>query len=186
MLEHDAEQVEGVRRFGWKVFYGDASRLDLLRAAGADTAQIMVLAIDDVEQSVTVAKLVRENFPKLTLVARARNVTHYYQLRDLGVEHIERETLDAALMSGRSVLELMGFEPHQARTLALRFRRHNVEQLEVMRPHFGDEAKLIAAAKQGRQQLEELFARERAEAQARVARAGWAIQPDGKPVAGEP
>lgn len=185
VLEHDAEQVEGVRRFGWKVFYGDASRLDLLRAAGAETAQIMVLAIDDVEQSVAVAKLVRENFPKLTLVARARNVTHYYQLRDLGVEHIERETLDAALMSGRSVLELMGFEPHQARTLALRFRRHNVEQLEVMRPHFGDEAKLIAVAKQGRQQLEELFARERAEAQARVARAGWAIRPDEKPVAGE-
>ncbi len=69
----------------------------------------------------------------MTVVARARNVTHYYELRNLGVELIERETLDSALMSGRSVLELLGFEPHQARTLAMRFRRHNVEQLEVMR-----------------------------------------------------
>mgnify|MGYP000081234791 FL=1 len=97
-------------------------------------------------------------------MARARNVSHYYQLRNLGVEAVERETLDSALMSGRSALELLGLERHQARTLALRFRQHNVAQLEVMRPHFGDEAKLIAIAKQGRQQLEEQFAREREEA----------------------
>ena len=86
-------------------------------------------------------------------------------------------------MSGRSVLELLGFEPHQARTLALRFRRHNIEQLEQMRPHFGDEAKLIAMAKQGRQQLEELFAQEREAARQRTARAGWGGQdaPAGEP-----
>jgi glutathione-regulated potassium-efflux system ancillary protein KefC len=183
VLEHDAEQVEAVRRFGWPVFYGDATRLDLLRTAGADKARVMVLAIDDIEQSVEVAKLVREHFPRMTIVARARNVTHYYELRNLGVEIIERETLDAALMSGRSVLELLGFERHQARTLALRFRRHNVAQLEVVRPHFGDEAKLIAFAKQGRQQLEELFAQEREAARQRTERAGWGGQdaePDDK------
>ena len=72
----------------------------------------------------------REHFPQLTIVARARNVQHYYELRELGVTLIERETLDSALMSARSVLELLGWEPHQARTLALRFRRHNVAQLE--------------------------------------------------------
>jgi len=176
VLEHDAEQVEAVRRFGWPVFYGDATRLDLLRTAGAEKARVMVLAIDDIEQSVEVAKLVREHFPRMTIVARARNVTHYYELRNLGVEIIERETLDAALMSGRSVLELLGFERHQARTLALRFRRHNVAQLEVVRPHFGDEAKLIAFAKQGRQQLEELFAQEREAARQRTERAGWGGQ----------
>ncbi|HNW63916.1 MAG TPA: glutathione-regulated potassium-efflux system protein KefC, partial [Piscinibacter sp.] len=183
VLEHDAEQVEAVRRFGWPVFYGDATRLDLLRTAGADKARVMVLAIDDIEQSVEVAKLVREHFPRMTIVARARNVTHYYELRNLGVEIIERETLDAALMSGRSVLELLGFERHQARTLALRFRQHNVAQLEVVRPHFGDEAKLIAFAKQGRQQLEELFAQEREAARQRTERAGWGGQdaePDDK------
>jgi glutathione-regulated potassium-efflux system ancillary protein KefC len=173
VLEHDAEQVEGVRRFGWTVFYGDATRLDLLRTAGAAQARVLVLAIDDVDQSVAVAKLAREHFPQLRVVARARNVTHYYELRNLGVDLIERETLDSALMTGRNALELLGFEPHQARTLALRFRRHNVAQLEQMRPHFADEAKLIAAAKQGRQQLEELFAQERASARERERRSGW-------------
>ena len=164
VLEHDAEQVEAVRRFGWQVYYGDATRLDLLRSAGADAARLFVLAIDDVEQSVAVAKLVREHFPHLGIVARARNVSHYYQLRNLGIEAVERETLDSALMSGRSALERLGLERHQARTLALRFRRHNLELVEQMRPHTGDEAQLIAIAKQGRQQLEEQFAREREEA----------------------
>ena len=66
-------------------------------------------------------------------MARVRNVSHYYEMRNLGVDMLERETLDSALMSARSVLQLMGFRPHQARTLALRFRAHNVEQLELMR-----------------------------------------------------
>ncbi len=182
VLEHDADQVETVRKFGWPVFYGDATRLDLLRTAGAATAKVLVLAIDDIAQSVKVAKIAREHFPQLTIVARARNVSHYHDLRDQGVERIERETLDSALMSGRSVLELAGFEPHQARTLALRFRKHNVAQLDVMRAHRKDEAKLIAAAKQGRQQLEELFAQERDAAQRRQVRAGWSGD-DGEPPA---
>jgi glutathione-regulated potassium-efflux system ancillary protein KefC len=81
-------------------------------------------------------------------------------------------------MSARSVLETLGWQRHQARTLALRFRRHNVEQLAKMAPHRKDEAKLIAAAKQGRQQLEELFAQERAEAAKRNTRIGWSDQAD--------
>ena len=176
VLEHDAEQVEAVRRFGWRVYYGDATRLDLLRSAGAQQARVLVLAIDDVEQSLEVARLAREHFPRLAIVARARNVTHQLELRNLGVELIERETLDSALMSGRSVLELLGFERHQARTLALRFRRHNLAQVEAMRPHFGDEAKLIAMARLGRQQLETLFAQEREAARQRRSRAGWGGQ----------
>ncbi|MEP7100769.1 MAG: NAD-binding protein, partial [Burkholderiales bacterium] len=178
VLDVDAEQVEALRRFGWPVFYGDATRLDMMRTAGAATANVLVLAIDDVAQSVEVAKMVRENFPDLTIVARARNVQHYFDLHDLGVELIERETLDSALMSARSVLEQLGWERHQARTLALRFRRHNVAQLAQMAPHRKDEAKLIAAAKQGRQQLEELFAQERDEAAKRQARVGWSDDAD--------
>jgi len=178
VLDVDAEQIDAMRRFGWPVFYGDATRLDLLRTAGAANAKVFVLAIDDVEQSVEVAKMVRENFPDLTIVARARNVRHYFELHDLGVTLIERETLDSALMSARSVLEELGWERHQARTLALRFRRHNVDQLIKMGPHRKDEAKLIAVAKQGRQQLEELFAQERDEAVKRQARIGWSDDAD--------
>ncbi len=184
ILDTDAEQIEAMRKFGWKVFYGDAGRLDLMRTAGAATAKILVLAIDDVARSVTVAKMVREHFPELTIVARARNVQHHFALFELGVTLIERETLDSSLMSARSVLEQLGWERHQARTLAMRFRRHNVEQLVKLAPHRKDEAKLIAAAKQGRQQLEQLFAQERDEAEKRKTRVDWSNDPspgEGKP-----
>jgi len=173
VLDHDAEQVEGVRRFGWPAFYGDATRLDLMRTAGAAHARVIVVAIDNVEQSLKVVDMVNEHFPHLTVVARARNVTHYYGLRERGVTLIERETLDSALMSARSVLESLGWERHQARNLALRFRAHSIELLEQMALHQKDEAKLIAVAKQGRQQLEQLWAKEREEAQARKQRTGW-------------
>ena len=181
VLDIDAEQIEAMRKFGWSVFYGDATRLDLMRTAGAATAKVLVLAIDDVAQSIEVAKMVRENFPELTIVARARNVRHYFELHDLGVSMIERETLDSALMSARSVLEELGWERHQARTLALRFRRHSVDQLVKMGPHRKDETKLIAVAKQGRQQLEQLFAQERDEAVKRDGRLGWSDDADKRP-----
>jgi glutathione-regulated potassium-efflux system ancillary protein KefC len=183
VLEHDADQVETVRRFGWRVFYGDATRLDLLRTAGAARARVLVLAIDDVEQSLKVAALVREHFPQLQIVARARNVTHYYRLRQLGVTAIERETLDASLMSGRQVLERMGWQPHTARNQALRFRAHNIELLEQMAPHLGDEQKLIALSKQGRQQLETMWAQERAEQADRRNRQGWQADDGAGPAA---
>jgi glutathione-regulated potassium-efflux system ancillary protein KefC len=181
VLDHDVELLDVIRRFGWPVFYGDATRLDLLRVAGAARAKVFVLAIDDVDQSVELAKMVIEQFPNLTIVARARDVTHYYRLRQLGVTLIERETFDSALMSARSVLELMGLEPHAARNLAQRFRRHNIELVEQAAPHLGDQNKLIALAKQGRQQLEELWARERAQNSVLHARGGWQAPNTDKP-----
>ena len=174
VLELDAEQVEGIRRFGWRVFYGDATRLDLLRTAGAADARVLVVAIDDIEQSLALVDLAREHFPQLEIVARARNVQHWYQLNQRGVQHIERETFDAALMSARSVLETLGFERHQARNLALRFRQHNITQLLEAAPHFKDESKLIALSKIGRQQMEQLMAQERQRRDGRVQQgAGW-------------
>ncbi|HEY6511865.1 MAG TPA: glutathione-regulated potassium-efflux system protein KefC [Burkholderiaceae bacterium] len=162
VLEHDSDQVEATRRFGWQVYYGDATRLDLLRVAGAAQARVLVVAIDDVEQNLKLVDLAREHFPQLAIVARARNARHWTQLYQRGVQHIERETLDSALMSGRSVLELLGFEPYRARTLAQHFRRHSIEQLLQMAPHMGDEQRLISLAKAGREQLEQLLAQERA------------------------
>lgn len=181
VLDHDAEQVEAMRAFGWPAFYGDATRLDLLRTAGADKARLLVLAIDDVDQSIACAKLVRQHFPHLAIVARARNLRHYFGLRNAGVRIIDRETFDSALMTGRSALEAMGFQPHQARTMAMRFRRHNLELLERMRAHQGDDAKLMSLAKQGRQQLEEQFAQEREAARQRALRTGWGPPSDDEP-----
>ena len=178
VLDHSADQVAMVRRFGWPAFYGDATRLDLLRVAGAAQARVIVVAIDDVAQSLAVVDLVREHFAQAMIVARARNATHWYGLHERGVPHIERETLDAALMSGRSVLEVMGWERHTARTQAWRFRQHNVELLRQMAPHRGDENRLISMARRGREQLEQQWSREREERRRAVDRrsAGWSAQ----------
>ena len=181
ILDHDAEAIEALRKFGWRTFYGDATRLDLMRTAGAGEARLLVLAIDNIEQSVQIARLARDNFPHLLIVARARNVQHYYELYEMGVRFIERETFESALMTARSALEALGWLPHQARTLAMRFRRINLAQVQALAPHRKDEARLIAAARQGRRQLEEMFALDRQQAAERRARAGWSA--DAKPPA---
>ena len=161
VLDHDAEMVEAARSFGYRVFYGDASRLDLLRTAGAARAKVLVLAVDDVQQSLKIVDLVREHFPNLAIIARARDVTHWNQLRDRGVMRVERELFESSLRSARSVLEVLGHSAHEARQSAMRFRAHNLELFEKLHPHYQDNAKLIAVVKQGRAQLEEQMAQER-------------------------
>ena len=163
VLDHDAEMIETARSFGYRVFYGDATRLDLLRTAGAASAQILVLAVDDVAQSLKIVDMVQAHFPSLQIVARAKDVTHAYDLRDRGVMKIEREVFESSLRSGRSVLELLGQSPQQAREAALQFRLHNLALFEQMYPLRKDRNKLIAAAKQGRQQLQAQMAQEREE-----------------------
>jgi glutathione-regulated potassium-efflux system ancillary protein KefC len=167
VLDHDADMVEAARSFGYKVFYGDATRLDLLRNAGAETARVLVVAVDDKEQSLRIVDLVREHFPQLELVVRARDVTHWNALRDRGVLRVEREVFESSLRSGRTVLEVLGMSAHEARQQAMRFRRHNLELFEKMYPFHRDRARMIAVVKEGRQQLEEQMARERAESEER-------------------
>ncbi|WP_138512042.1 glutathione-regulated potassium-efflux system protein KefC [Rhodoferax bucti] len=163
VLDHDADMVEAARNLGYRVFYGDATRLDLLRTAGAATAQVLVIAVDDVAQCLAIVDLAKAHFPQLPIVARARDVTHWNQLRERGVTLVEREMFESSLLSARSVLEVLGHSPDAARTSTLRFRQHNLELFEKMRPLFKDRTKFIAAIKQGRQQLEEQMAQERAE-----------------------
>jgi glutathione-regulated potassium-efflux system ancillary protein KefC len=163
------------------VFYGDATRLDLLRVAGAGSAKVLVVAIDDMAQSLAVVDLALAHFPHLAVVARARNAQHWFELHRRGVQHIERETFESALMSGRSVLEALGYEPHQARTLAWKFRRHNIAQLHRAVPHRGDQDRLIAMAKAGQQQLEEMFAQDRVQREGRPGGAGWHAEDAGGP-----
>ncbi len=163
VLDHDADMVESVRTFGYRVFYGDATRLDLLRIAGAPTAGVLVVAVDDVEQSLKIVDVAKAHFPHLQIVARARDVTHWNNLRDRGVQLVERELFESSLRSARSVLELLGHPPHEARKTAMRFRRHNLALFEKLYPHHKDRAKVIDVVKQGRQQLESQMAQERAQ-----------------------
>ncbi|MGJ7546759.1 glutathione-regulated potassium-efflux system protein KefC [Variovorax sp. LT1R16] len=167
VLDHDPDTVQGLREFGFRVFYGDATRLDLLRTAGAGSALAIVVAVDDIDQSLEIVDLVREHFPQARLVARARNVSHLYQLLDRKVEFIERELFESSLRSARSVLEVLGWPAHEARESAMAFRRRNLKLTLQSYPHYKDRAKLIAVAKEGRQQFEEQMTREREERQQR-------------------
>ncbi|MDB5847415.1 MAG: glutathione-regulated potassium-efflux system protein KefC [Rhodoferax sp.] len=172
VLDHDADTVEAIRKFGYRVFYGDATRLDLLRMSGAASAKVLVVAVNDVEQSLKIVDIARENFPQLQIVARARDVPHWGELRDRGVHQVEREVFESSLRSARSVMELLGFTPNIARQKTMRFRIHNIALFEELYPHRGDSTKALAVAKRGRQQLEEQMAKER-EQQAQRRPPGW-------------
>jgi glutathione-regulated potassium-efflux system ancillary protein KefC len=162
VLDHDPDQIELMRRFGFRVFYGDATRVDLLTAAGADKARLVVNAIDDVDENLELVDVVREHFPKARIVSRARNVGHYVALRARGVQVAERETFEAALVVGMRSLVELGVRPYEARERVDRFRRHNVAMLDSLIPHFHDEAQRLSTAKAGREELERLFERDRA------------------------
>lgn len=153
VLDHDPDQIELLRRFDFRVYYGDASRVDLLEAAGAAEARVLVNAIDDVETNLALIDSVRQHFPKLKIVARARNVPHYFELRRRGVEIVERETFASSLSAGRKTLELLGIGPFEARERADKFRRHNVALLEAMVPHLDDEARRVRMARDAREEL---------------------------------
>ncbi|MGE5615320.1 MAG: glutathione-regulated potassium-efflux system protein KefC, partial [Bacillota bacterium] len=160
VLDHDPDQVESLRRFGFRVYYGDATRLDLLEAAGARKARLLINAIDDVQDSLALVDRVRASFPKLAIMSRARNVSHYYELRIRGVDVVQRETFESALRVGRSALEALGFDRFRARELADAFRRHNVASVDATLPYYQDEGRRLSMSKQGREELERQFARD--------------------------
>lgn len=161
VLDHSVEILEIARAFGYRVFYGDATRLDLLRIAGAEHARVLVVAVDDPEQSLKIVTLARKHFPQLQLVARARDLTHWNALRDLGVTLVQRELFESSLESARTVLELMGQSPTRAQEMTRRFREHNIALADRMYPHHKDRAKMVAVAREGRAQLAEQMAKER-------------------------
>jgi len=156
-LDSSQTHVNFVRRFGNKIYYGDASRLDLLRAAGAESADIFVLAIDDVEASVRTAEIVHTNFPGLKILARARNRQHAFSLMDHGVDYIIRETYGSSLELAEAVLTRLGDTPAAARASVKKFRQHDEKTLVEQYAIKEDEVKFMAAARESAQQLEKLF-----------------------------
>ena len=178
VLDHDPDQIEFLKKFGFRVFFGDATRVDLLRTAGAGEAKLLVIAIDDEQASLRVVHEVHEHFPKLRVLARARNVTHYLALRQLGVEVIERETFESSLRMGRHALEALGIAPYEAREQADKFRLHNVKTLERLRHHLTDETQRMSIARAARTQLEEQIATDRASREGAVV--GWSGEEEEK------
>ncbi|QVL17183.1 glutathione-regulated potassium-efflux system protein KefC [Pseudomonas qingdaonensis] len=163
VLDHDPDHIETLRKFGVKVFYGDATRLDLLEAAGAAQAVVLINAIDDREDNLKLTRLAQEHFPALKLVVRARDMEHIITLRQMGVNAVERETFESALSLGRVALVHMGIGRYEARERADRFRRLNLEMLEEMAAQSAEDSEFkYDAYKRANALLTEIFNEDRA------------------------
>lgn len=156
-LESSARQVDFVRRFGNQVYYGRLDNLALLHAAGIDKAKLMVLAIDDVEDSIRTAQMVRRHFPNLPIFARARDRMHAYRLMDLGIELVHRETYASSLEMARDVMMGIGFSRTSAELGVKRFREYDENLMIRQQAIYQDEAELTEATKQAMRELEALF-----------------------------
>ncbi|HET6583681.1 MAG TPA: NAD-binding protein, partial [Nannocystaceae bacterium] len=119
-------------RLGVKVYYGDASRIELLEAAGCARAELFVLAVDDAEEALDIARTVREHFPRLRIIARARDRPHFIEMRRAGIEEVHRETFAAAYEAGVGALRALGYRAHTAHRLAQRWREHEERELQQL------------------------------------------------------
>jgi len=162
-LDISQANIDFLRRFGSQVYYGDASRLDMLRAAGADKATVLVLAVDDVEASIRTAEIALQYFPDLKIFARARNRQHAFRLMELGVRLIIRETYASSLEMAQAVMESLGEPAYRARAAVKRFREHDEATLQKQFAVRDDDSKLIASAQEAVKQLEQLFNADAAE-----------------------
>ncbi|HEX5057666.1 MAG TPA: monovalent cation:proton antiporter-2 (CPA2) family protein [Gammaproteobacteria bacterium] len=156
-LEANFEQVDFVRKFGNKVYFGDASRLELLRAAHADKAQIFVLAIVNLEASLRTAEIVKKHFPNLKIFARARNRQHVYKLMDIGVDYVIRETILSGIDLAQNVLQGLGFSEDESQRIAQAFRAYDEDLVKKQHAIYQDEEQMIAAAKRAAAELKGLF-----------------------------
>ncbi len=162
-LDISAEQVDFVKKYGSKVFYGDASRSEILAAAGADKARALVLAIDDVEASMRTAEVLKQHFPRLPVYARARNRVHAHRLLDMGVKVVHRETFGSAIEMSGDVLRGLGQPEREVKSAMSMFRAHDERRLFEDYKHFTDEQKLQERARTDTQTLEQLFDEDAAE-----------------------
>ena len=161
VLDLDAEQVELVRKLGIKVFYGDASRLELLRAAGAQKAKLIIIAIDDEEKSLLIVETVKKHFPNLKILARAVGRDHAYRLLGVGVEDIFRETLGSSLDLSVAALRKLGFRAYEAERVARSFRDYDEQTVRELAQYTDDESQYIAIARERIRSLNDLFEMER-------------------------
>ncbi|BDH47159.1 glutathione-regulated potassium-efflux system protein KefC [Salmonella enterica subsp. enterica serovar Choleraesuis] len=162
VLDHDPDHIEILRKFGMKVFYGDATRLDMLESAGAEKAEILINAIDDPETNMQLTELAREHFPNLRVVARARDVNHYIRLNQAGVTFAERETFESALLVGRRVLEQLGLGRYEARERADHFRRFNTRMVEELAKAKDDTTSQAAVYKRASGMLTDIIREDKA------------------------
>jgi monovalent cation:proton antiporter-2 (CPA2) family protein len=156
-LERDIGQVDVVRRFGNKVYFGDPTRLDLLRAAGAEQAKLLIAALDNMEDVLRIVEVARRNFPELKIMARARNRNHAYLLMDRGVDGLVRETFYSSLKMAEDSLMALGVSPEDAARSVALFRAHDEQNLLDMHAIYRDEKRLIQSTREATEELMALF-----------------------------
>ena len=164
VLEHDASQIEVLRKFGFKVFYGDASRHDLLEAAGAHEARILIIAIDEREKINELVATVKKHFPHLRIFARVFDRSHAYEVIKLGVDDVYREVLGSSLDLAEDALAALGLHPYEAARAARLFRKHDEKMLRITAEHAGDQKTLIDIARESRANIAKVLAADRGEA----------------------
>jgi glutathione-regulated potassium-efflux system protein KefB len=156
IIDHDPNQIELVRRFGWKAYYGDVTRFDLLEKAGAAEAKLLIVAVDDPDTARAAVQLARSRFPQLAVLVRARDRTDAYEYAALGVPAV-RETFGSAVEAGERALRMLGVGAHGARRFAQWFRRHDEEELVLLAAHRHDQKQLIQRTRKAREDLEQLL-----------------------------
>jgi monovalent cation:proton antiporter-2 (CPA2) family protein len=156
-LDHDAGQIELAGRFGNKVFYGDAANVELLRAAGAETARLLVIAIDERQKAIDMIHSARMQFPGLKILVRAFDRTHAYELIHAGADFIARETFGSALAMGEEALRLLGHSDERAKRMAARFDKHDTEGMYKLSEVWGDEHEYGIRVRQNLEDLEQVL-----------------------------
>ncbi|MBT8049138.1 MAG: potassium transporter [Xanthomonadales bacterium] len=157
LLDHDSSQIELTARFGNKVFYGDASRLQLLQAAGAEEAKLLVIAIDERDKAVQMVTAAKKFFPHLQILARAYDRSHNYRLMEAGADVITRETFGSALIMGEEALKLLGYDDARAYRLMRSFKKHDEEGLSKLYEVWGDDHAYGLQVRQSIEQLEKVL-----------------------------
>ncbi len=162
VLDHDIETIEQLRRFGFRVLYGDASRIDLLHSAGAAEAAVIVVATDAKETTDTIVETVRRHFPQAQVLARATDRGHAYDLMAAGAHLVVRETFGSALETGVEALRRLGMPAYEAARAGRLFRRHDMRAMERLAGMRGDDGRYSMAVREASQQLLDVLERDRA------------------------
>jgi monovalent cation:proton antiporter-2 (CPA2) family protein len=158
VLEHDTEQIDALRRFGYKLFYGDASRMDLLEAAGANSAKVLIIAVDGREKANEIVEVAKKHFPHLKIFARAYDRVHAYQLIEAGVAGFHREVFESSVKLAEDALVALGKHPYEAHRAGMIFKSHDRELLEIAAKHIGDQEALVDIARKGRAEISKVLA----------------------------
>ena len=179
ILDNNATNVDVLRKFGFEVYYGDITRLDLLEAAGAAEAELLVITIKNIEKSRELVELAAKHYPHLKIVANAADRSSAYNLMDLGIKNIHRETFGSALTLGKDVLQALGFHPYDAHRLARLFRNNDEAMLpELHKIHREDKDKYISTYQKYNTYLEELLKLDSESNPAEIDKAWTALNPE--------